>query len=162
HQDTVPVDGMTIDPFGGEVRSGRLYGRGACDVKGGMTAMLSAFARLVREKPVGACRVIMACTVDEEHTFLGVQRLVPGLSADGVGGGGRNHPKVVHAARGVGRWRAPTPGGSCHSPRPEKGINAIYRMGRLRGPIERYAERVRRSPPDPLLGPPTLSVGRVE
>ena len=46
HQDTVPVDGMTIDPFAGEVRGGKLFGRGACDVKGGMTAMLAAFARL--------------------------------------------------------------------------------------------------------------------
>src|SRR5262249_39257397 len=39
HQDTVPVDGMTIDPFGGEIRGGWLYGRGACDVKGGLAAM---------------------------------------------------------------------------------------------------------------------------
>ena len=42
HIDTVPVDGMTIDPFAAEVRDGRLYGRGACDVKGGLTAMLGA------------------------------------------------------------------------------------------------------------------------
>ena len=41
HQDTVPVDGMTVDPFGGEVRDGRVYGRGACDVKGSMAAMLA-------------------------------------------------------------------------------------------------------------------------
>ena len=53
HQDTVPVDGMVIDPFGGEIRGGRLYGRGACDVKGGMTAMLIALARLFRERPTG-------------------------------------------------------------------------------------------------------------
>jgi acetylornithine deacetylase/succinyl-diaminopimelate desuccinylase-like protein len=48
HQDTVPVDGMTIDPFGGVIENGRLYGRGACDIKSGMAAMLAAFARLVR------------------------------------------------------------------------------------------------------------------
>ena len=47
HLDTVPVDGMTIDPFAAEVRDGRLYGRGACDVKGGAAAMFAAFARLV-------------------------------------------------------------------------------------------------------------------
>src|SRR5579859_1301841 len=82
HQDTVPVDGMAIDPFGGEIRDGKLYGRGACDVKGGMTAMLTAFARLVRERPRGAANVILACTVDEEHTFLGVQRFAKGLKAD--------------------------------------------------------------------------------
>src|SRR5262245_42318155 len=42
HQDTVPVEQMTVDPFGGEIRDGRLFGRGACDVKGGLTAMLLA------------------------------------------------------------------------------------------------------------------------
>jgi len=54
HQDTVPVEAMTIDPFGGEIRDGKLYGRGACDVKGSMAVMLSVFERLVREKPRGA------------------------------------------------------------------------------------------------------------
>src|SRR2546425_7022450 len=39
HQDTVPTDHMTIDPFGARIESGRLYGRGACDIKGGMAAM---------------------------------------------------------------------------------------------------------------------------
>src|SRR5947208_1704119 len=46
HQDTVPTDHMTIDPFGARIESGRLYGRGACDIKGGMAAMLCAFARI--------------------------------------------------------------------------------------------------------------------
>jgi acetylornithine deacetylase len=86
HQDTVPVDHMVIDPFGAAVENGRLYGRGACDIKGGMAAMLAAFARLVRERPRGACRVVLACSVDEEFTFLGVQRLVRG-DLPGPGGG---------------------------------------------------------------------------
>ena len=58
HQDTVPTDGMTIDPFGARIEDGRLYGRGACDVKAGMAAMLTAFARIVREKPAGAARAL--------------------------------------------------------------------------------------------------------
>src|SRR5882724_2683039 len=69
HQDTVPTDNMTVEPFGARVEGGRLYGRGACDIKGGMAAMLAAFARLVRERPAGSANVILACTVDEEHTF---------------------------------------------------------------------------------------------
>ena len=76
HQDTVPVDGMTIDPFAAAVEGGKLYGRGACDVKAGGAVMLAAFARLVREKPPGSAAVVLAYTVDEEHTFLGVQELV--------------------------------------------------------------------------------------
>src|SRR5262249_30580142 len=75
HQDTVPVDNMTIDPFAGRLENGRVYGRGACDIKSGMAAMLTAFARIVREKPAKAANVIVACTVDEEHTSLGAQRL---------------------------------------------------------------------------------------
>ncbi len=46
HQDTVPVEAMTVAPFGGELRDGRVYGRGACDVKGAMAAMVGALSRL--------------------------------------------------------------------------------------------------------------------
>src|SRR5205085_4813383 len=53
HQDTVPTDHMTIEPFGARIENGRLYGRGACDIKGGLAAMLGAFARMVRQKPRG-------------------------------------------------------------------------------------------------------------
>jgi acetylornithine deacetylase ArgE len=162
HQDIVPVDGMTIDPFAAEVRNGRLYGRGACDVKGGMTSMLTAFARLVREKPAGAANVIMACTVDEEHTFLGVQRFVQGLKADAAVVAEPTQLKIVHAHKGVVRWHVVTPGRSCHSSRPDQGINAIYRMSKLLGAIERYAQRLHSSASDPMLGPPTISVGRIE
>src|SRR5262245_44134216 len=68
HQDTVPVEGMTIEPFQPVVREGRLYGRGACDVKGGMAAILAAFARLVADRPKRAANVVVSCTCDEEFT----------------------------------------------------------------------------------------------
>jgi acetylornithine deacetylase ArgE len=163
HQDTVPTDHMTIDPFGARIEAGRLYGRGACDIKGGMAAMLAAFARLVREKPRGAANMLMACSVDEEHTFLGVQRLVQnGLQADMAVVAEPTQLHIVHAHKGVVRWHLETAGRSCHSSAPEQGQNAIYRMGRVLGAIERYAEQLRASRTDPLLGPPTLSVGRID
>jgi len=163
HQDTVPTDHMIIDPFGARVENGRLYGRGACDIKGGMAAMLAAFARLVHEKPAGAANVIMACTVDEEHTFLGVQRLVrDGLRADGAIVAEPTNLRVVHTHKGAARWHVVVPGRACHSSSPEQGVNAIYRMGRLLTAIEGYAAALRASKTDPYLGPPTLSVGRIE
>jgi succinyl-diaminopimelate desuccinylase len=61
HQDTVPVDGMTIPPFEPRIADGRITGRGASDVKGGMAAMLHAFTRLVKEKPGGAANVVLSC-----------------------------------------------------------------------------------------------------
>jgi acetylornithine deacetylase len=162
HQDTVPTDHMTIDPFGARIENGRLYGRGACDIKGGMAAMLAAFARLAREKPPGAARLIMACTVDEEFTFLGVQRLVKDLKADGAIVAEPTKLQIVTAHKGVVRWNVVATGRSCHSSSPEKGINAIYRMGKLLRAIEEFAEELRRKRADPLLGPPTLSVGMIQ
>jgi acetylornithine deacetylase len=163
HQDTVPTDHMTIDPFGARIENGKLYGRGACDIKGGMAAMLAAFARLVREKPAGAANVIMACSVDEEHTFLGVQRLVrDGLRADGAIVAEPTSLRIVRAHKGAVRWHVTTSGRACHSSSPEQGINAIYRMGGLLTAIEHYAGQLRASRTDPYLGPPTLSVGRIE
>ncbi len=163
HQDTVPTDNMTIDPFAARIEGGRLYGRGACDIKGGLAAMLAAFARVAREKPRGSASVIMACSVDEEYTFKGVQELVRrGLKADGAVVAEPTGLDVVHAHKGAVRWYISAPGRSCHSSSPELGVNAIYRMGRLLTAVERYAERLRASRADPLLGPPTLSVGRIE
>jgi acetylornithine deacetylase len=163
HQDTVPTDNMTIAPFGATIENGRLYGRGACDIKSGMAAMLWAFARFMRDKPAGAANLILACTVDEEHTFLGVQKLIQtGIKASGAVVAEPTNLKIVHAHKGAIRWHVNTPGQACHSSSPEKGINAIYRMGRLLGAIERYSEQLRASKPDPYLGQPSLSVGRIE
>lgn len=168
HQDTVPTDGMTIEPFAARVEGDRLYGRGACDVKGGMAAMLAAFARLVREKPAGAARVVVACAVDEESTFLGVQRLVKddlrGACRGPIGAvvaepTGLN---IVDAHKGVVRWDLVTAGRSCHSSRPEEGVNAIYRMAVLLPLVESFAAELRSARDHPRLGPATLSVGRIE
>jgi acetylornithine deacetylase len=105
----------------------------------------------------------MACTVDEEHTFLGVRRLVQGgFKADAAVVAEPTQLNIVHAHKGITRWHLSTPGRSCHSSAPEQGVNAIYRMGRLLVAIEQYAAKLRASRTDPLLGPPTLSVGRIE
>lgn len=163
HQDTVPIDNITVAPFGAVIEGNRLYGRGACDIKGGMSAMLAAFGRVVREKPRGAANVVMACTVDEEFTFLGVQHLVKGgIKADMAVVAEPTSLNIVHAHKGVARWVLTVPGRSCHSSSPEQGVSAIYRMGRLLTALESYAEHVRATTIDPLLGPATLSVGRID
>jgi acetylornithine deacetylase len=163
HQDTVPVEGMTIDPYGAHIENGKLYGRGACDIKGGMASMLAAFARIVQEKPRGAPSIIMACAVDEEFTFRGVLELVlRGLRPDLAIVAEPTNLNIVNAHKGVVRWHLKTTGRACHSSSPEQGVNAIYRMGKLLVGIERFAAELRQSRTDPLLGPPTLSVGRIE
>ena len=162
HQDTVPVDGMVIDPFGGTVAGDRLSGRGACDVKAGIACMFAAFARLVREKSAGPAAVVLAFTVDEEHTFLGVQHLMKsGVTADWAVVAEPTGLDIVRAHKGVVRWQIETAGVACHSSRPDRGVNAVYRMARVLRGIEEYAAKLQASRADPLLGPPTLSVGVV-
>jgi acetylornithine deacetylase/succinyl-diaminopimelate desuccinylase family protein len=163
HQDTVPTDGMTIPPFDPQISEGRLSGRGACDVKGSMAAMLAAFARLVKERPRGSASVLLACTVDEEFTHTGSSRLAEmphGAELAIVA-----EPTLldlVHCHKGALRWKIRTNGVACHSSTPHLGVNAIYRMGRVVDLLANYAEELAASAPDPILGPPTLSVGRIE
>lgn len=175
HQDTVPVDGMTIEPFVPSIRDGRLYGRGSCDVKGGMAAMLAAFVRLIKERPAGAANVVMSCTCDEESTSLGVNDLTR-LWSDASRAGSllERRPDVavvaeptqldiVVAHRGATRWKIKTAGRACHSSAPEQGVNAIYRMARVIAAVEEYAAHLPTVvAAHPLCGPATLSVGRIE
>jgi acetylornithine deacetylase len=127
-----------------------------------MAAMLVAFARLVRERPPGAASVLLACTVDEEFTTLGSTRLARmdhGASLAIVA-----EPTaldIVNCHKGVLRWKVRTSGVACHSSTPELGENAIYRMARVVEALEDYARILARHDPDEILGPPSLSVGRI-
>ncbi len=186
HQDTVPVDGMTIPPFDPQIREGRLYGRGSCDIKGGMTAMLAAFSRLAEErsKPphpnslpeeVRAKQrptIVMASTVNEEHGFTGATGLCRLWSGqpnpifqgrpDAAIVAEPTNLQVVVAHKGMVRWRCHTCGRAAHSSLPEHGKNAIYRMGRVLDLLERYANEVVGTLAEhPLCGRPTLSVGTI-
>ena len=171
HQDTAPVEGMTIDPFRPERRDGRIYGRGACNVKGGMAAILAAVARLAHERPRPLPTIIVSCTVDEENGFGGVRRLTD-LWA---GGGNEFIPRrpdaaivleptglnLVVAHKGVVRWRTHAHGRAAHSSRPEAGENAIYAMARAASAIEEYAAIIARAAAHPRCGSATVSVGTI-
>ena len=172
HQDTVPVDGMTIPPWTPQVRDGRLYGRGACDIKGGMTAMLAALARLVEERPAGRPTIVMACTVNEEHGYSGIQALTrlwsePGASIfprrpDAAVVAEPTSLQVVVAHKGAVRWRCHTHGRAAHSSQPQLGDNAVYKMGPVLAAMQAYAREIApRVAAHRLCGQATLSVGMI-
>ena len=163
HQDTVPTDGMTIPPFEPRIEGGRLYGRGACDVKAGMAAMLIAFKRLHRERPAGSASVVMACTVDEEFTHMGSSKLAETQkSIDLAIVAEPTLLNLVHCHKGAVRWKIRTRGVACHSSTPHRGVNAIYHMARIVDALAEHAKELSRAEPHPILGPPSLSVGRIE
>ena len=171
HQDTVPVEGMKIEPFKPTVRQGRLYGRGACDVKGGMTSMLAALARLAQERPAGRPTVVMACTVNEEYGFTGATALAKSFGTpagliprkpDAVVVAEPTGLDVVVAHKGVVRWNCHTEGVAGHSAEPEQGENAIFKMTPALAALERYQKTVVGDlTSHPLCGSPTISVGTI-
>jgi acetylornithine deacetylase len=174
HQDTVPVEGMTIDPFVPAIKDGRLYGRGACDVKGGMAAILAAFSRLVADRPATSADVVVSCTCDEESTAQGAKALQRLWSDPTRSGSLLSAPptvavvaeptdlNIIVAHRGAVRWKLRTKGRACHSSRPQEGINAIYKMSQVLACLERYADQIGRMiPAHHLCGAPTISVGRI-
>lgn len=162
HQDTVPVETMIIPPFEPAMKNGRMYGRGSCDVKSGVASMLMAFERLVRERPEKSCNVLIAFTVDEEYTHTGSSALSEmdhgcalGIVAEPT------QMQLIVSHKGAVRWKIHTAGRACHSSTPHLGDNAIYRMGRVLNALSEYACQLAGAAPDDMLGPPSLSVGRI-
>lgn len=174
HQDTVPADGMSIDAFAAEESEGRIFGRGACDVKGGMAAMLAAVARVAASAEPPPVTIVVSCTCDEELGQLGARDLTASWSGGASSGAYRLLPErpdfgiaaeptdlnIVTAHKGTVRWRLLTHGRAAHSSRPRRGDNAIYRMADLLPLVREYAESLStRVPPHAACGEATLSVG---
>src|SRR5205823_2563718 len=116
-----------------------------------------------RERPAGAAAVVMACTVDEEFTHKGSSRL--GATPHGAALGVVAEPtrlQIVNCHKGAVRWKVRARGVACHSSTPHLGVNAIYRMAAVVDALAAHAADLGRSEPHPVLGPPSLSVGRIE
>jgi acetylornithine deacetylase len=163
HLDTVRVDGMTIPPFEPVVRDGRLFGRGACDTKASLAAFLYAVTSVLAEGRRPRHNVVLLAVADEEYQFTGARRAVErGLGADWGIVGEPTSLGIIHAHKGVTRWRIHTTGRAAHSAYPQQGENAIYTMAQIVARLDDYALGLQEQVPHPLLGPPTLSVGVIE
>jgi acetylornithine deacetylase/succinyl-diaminopimelate desuccinylase family protein len=161
HMDTVPVENMSIAPFDPVVSGGLIYGRGACDAKGSIAAMLAAFIHHAK-MPVRPVPVVFAATVDEEFSFSGAWKLIERewpVKSCVVGEPTRLQSIIAH--KGVARWRVKVRGKSAHGATPQLGRNAIYDGARVALALEAYAGALSERAAHPLLGSPSMNVGRV-
>lgn len=163
HLDTVGVGGMTIDPFGGEVRDGRLWGRGASDTKGPMAAMLWALqenrARLA-DLPVA---VDFAAFMGEESGQWGSKDFVRRHGSD-YGFAIVGEPtsmEVVHVTKGSLWATLRATGRAVHSSMPERGENAVLKLARALMVIDRVLCGRLAGFTHPVLGPSTCNIGVV-
>jgi len=172
HLDTIGADGTKFIP---QRKNGRLYGRGTCDTKGSVAAMLTALCELAdsKHRPLET-EIVFAGLVDEEHAQAGSSALVAQASRLQLSTGSRDgcatilaivgEPtklQVVTAHKGSLWLELETRGRAAHGATPQFGKNAIHEMARIVDLLETdYAARLRRRT-HPLLGAATVNVGAI-
>ena len=161
HLDTVPLGAQpwSVDPFAGEIKGDKLYGRGSSDMKSGVAAFVVAAIALA-DRLAGTPGVSLAITAGEETGCTGAAALA--AAKDGPGRVGAlvvaeptgNKPLVGH--KGALWLEAETKGVTAHGSMPEKGVNAVYKAARAVTALETFDFNVARHA---VLGAPTLNVG---
>ncbi|MEI7533587.1 MAG: M20/M25/M40 family metallo-hydrolase [Verrucomicrobiae bacterium] len=160
HLDTVGADGTQFIP---QRKNGRLHGRGACDTKGSIAAMLAALCELARSKarPL-TTEIVFAGLIDEEQAQAGSRALVAsGFKADLAIVGEPTKLQVVTAHKGSLWLELATHGRAAHGAKPHLGKNAVHEMARIVDALETdYAAQLKRRK-HKLLGHGTVNVGTI-
>jgi acetylornithine deacetylase len=154
HIDTVGVAGMQ-KPFEPVEREGKLYGRGAQDMKGGVAAMIGA-ARVLAAGGLAHGRLVIAAVIDEEHASLGADALVTKWRADAAVVTEPTDLEIAVAHKGFQWVDIEARGRAAHGSRPTEGRDAIFRMGRVISRLEALDRSLQSGRAHPLLGTASL------
>ncbi|WP_420634931.1 M20/M25/M40 family metallo-hydrolase [Candidatus Palauibacter sp.] len=166
HYDTVGVEGMQT-PFTARVEDGRMYGRGAYDMKGALAACVEA-TRLLHAAGVRLSGdVLVAAVADEEYASLGTADLVARrqrgeLDFDAAIVTEPTSLDLCVAHRGFTWIEITTKGRAAHGSRYRVGVDANLRMGRVLHRLEALIEELQSRPGHPLLGPPSMHAALLE
>jgi acetylornithine deacetylase len=163
HLDTVPVDNMAIDPFDPALRDGRLFGRGSCDTKAGMAALMAALERVLARGSLARNLVLVGEADEESSGSVGVDDVLAHLGGSRIDWAIATEPtelKLVNAHKGTAVVRVEARGHACHSSDPSRGRNAIVLLAQAIQALERLGAELGRKP-HPGLGPATLSIGLI-
>jgi len=160
HTDTVGVAGMA-SPFAPVERDGRLYGRGAQDMKGGLAAMFGAALQLAASGGLARGRLVVAAVADEEYASLGADALVKDWRADAAVIPEPTDLQICTAHKGFAWIRVETRGVAAHGSRPDVGRDAIFRMGRVLAALEQRDRQLAAAGADARLGRPSLHASTV-
>lgn len=155
HLDTVGAGNM-VDPFKPRERDGRLYGRGALDIKSGVAAMCAAAISIVRERKTFLRPLLLAAVVDEECDSAGTQALLKEYVADAAIVLEPTDLKLVVAHKGYAWYEITTHGRAAHGSLPAEGRDAIRFMGRVLVELEKVERLLSARASHPLLGRASL------
>lgn len=161
HMDTVDVAGMA-EPFSGAVRAGRLFGRGAYDMKGSLAACMAAAKTLAASGERLHGDLVIAAVADEEYGSLGTADLVKRVPTDAAIVTEPTSLRICRAHKGYLWIEVTVEGRAAHGSRFDQGIDANMRMGRFLAGLERLERSLRARAPHPLVGPPSLHAALLE
>ena len=150
HYDTVTLAGYDGDPLAATRRDGRLYGRGAFDMKSGVAAMMVAAHRASKAGLAGD--LIVACVADEEHASFGTEEVVAQFKADAAIVTEPSHLELTVAHKGFAWFEVVVRGRAAHGSRPDLGIDAIAKAGKFLVALEDWDRHLRARPTHPALG----------
>ena len=160
HLDTVGVEGMSIDPFAATLSEGRVWGRGSCDMKAGVAALMAVAARLARSGP--RPNLVVALTADEEHASAGMDALVrSGVKADLAVVCEPTGLAVMPAHKGFVWIEALFRGVAAHGSRPDLGVDAVRHAALYLAALDPYEAELVARPPHPLLGHASFHAGTI-
>lgn len=160
HLDTVGVAGMSVPPFAARLVDGRIQGRGACDMKAGVAALMVAASRVAARGHAG--ELVVALTCDEEHASVGMASLVEGgLRADAAVVCEPTGLAVMPAHKGFVWCRVTFRGRAAHGSRPEAGVDAIRHAGRFLVELDTVERTLSGRAAHALLGHGSLHAGTI-
>ncbi|MFW9994173.1 MAG: ArgE/DapE family deacylase [Candidatus Odinarchaeota archaeon] len=151
HTDTVSLKGMD-DPLNGRYESGKVYGRGAVDMKGGIAAMMMAVKAIVDSEIQLKGNVILTLVADEEYASAGTEAVSKKFTADAAIVCEPSDLDIVIAHRGFAWIKVNIHGKAAHGSLYDVGIDAITKAGKLLAGIEELGKEFLEQEPHPLLG----------
>ncbi len=149
HMDTVGAGGM-MKPHEPIIKGGRLFGRGAYDMKGGLAACMWTMAKVQKLHLRGD--MVFTAVIDEEYASKGTQDLAKRFHADGAIVAEFTELKLILAHRGFVWLEVETSGRAAHGSRPDLGVDAIAKMGKVLVALEKHDLNLRSKPSHTLLG----------
>jgi acetylornithine deacetylase len=129
HTDTVGIDYMTIEPFNPVVKEGRMYGRGAYDMKGGLVSSLGAVKALVDSGAELRGDLVVAAVCDEEYASVGTEKLMEKTRVDAAIVGEASSLMIVRCHKGFAWIDVESRGIAAHGSAWQTGVDAISNMG---------------------------------
>lgn len=161
HMDTVGVTGMS-DPFSGDIRDGKLYGRGSYDMKASLAAMLTVMKGFVDAGVSLAGDLLFTAVIDEEYGSKGTEDLVKHYQADAAILTEPTNLRICCAHRGFAWIEVTTQGRAAHGARHHEGVDANMMMGRVLVEIEKLSQELLTRTAHPLLGTASVHVPLIQ